>query len=85
MKLLSLLQFAPFTLWIPPIHELGHVLITWAAGDKLLSVTFDHMTHTGGSQWYWDAVTIIIPFVTAIIIMYKYYRKETKRNELQNK
>jgi len=69
--------FLSLLLWLPPLHELGHCIIAKVLGYTIYSVEFSYMTHNGVSMWYWDIITIIIPFVCLLIYLKWYYDTQT--------
>jgi len=64
-------------LWFPPLHELGHYIIAKFLGYTIYSVEFAYMTHNGVSMWYWDLITIVIPFMCLLIYLKWYYDTQT--------
>lgn len=72
---------ASLTLWIPPIHELGHIILCETQNVEIYSVTLASMTHASTdrlSHITWDYITIILPFAICILYLIQFYRSHKK-------
>lgn len=72
-----------FLLWIPPIHELGHVIICWIFNVQVVEIQLAKMSYAPCNDplfclchiiWDWG-ITPFVPFISFLIYEVKYYKK----------
>lgn len=87
MKKRYLLLFS-LLLWIPPLHELGHVMICHLFGVKVYGMTYTFAVYEISNnvlfnfmQELWEYITIFVPFICVCIICYLSIKDEMKKQK----
>jgi hypothetical protein len=74
-------------LWIPPIHELGHVIIDSLIGQKIIEINwFNYVRVTAFNDLNWInnlwEFSVFIPFVLLLLCIWINYKYSLKKHIL---